>query len=219
MHYFMQHKFYPAIPDEIRSLIAQVKAPSTEGNRSTNVTNYDSYVYIPCYREAIDNNETKNSPYVSEGSFIGWNTTQMRRVCFRDVITLDTSLLANGNAKHTGSSEPIFGQSKGFYDADNNPNGVREYDVWYIDNNNACRIYLSAQTIRKKNLSPTTWITQGTERVGGWVSAGSYWLRSPITGTTYLFWYVANSGVTYANNADYWVGVRPCFSFYVATTE
>lgn len=219
MHYFMQHKFYPAIPDEIRSLIVQVKVPSTEGNRSTNVTNYDSYVYIPCYREAIDNNETKNSPYVSEGSFIGWNTTQMRRVCFRDVITLDTSLLANGNAKHTGSSEPIFGQNKGFYDADNNPNGVREYDVWYIDNSNACRIYLSAQTIRKKNLSPTTWITQGTERVGGWVSASGYWLRSPYTGGTNNFWFVYNNGVTSNYTALYWFGVRPCFSFYVATTE
>ena len=32
MHYFMQNKFYPAIPDEIRNLIAQVKVPSTEGN-------------------------------------------------------------------------------------------------------------------------------------------------------------------------------------------
>lgn len=220
MHYFMQNKFYPAIPNEIRNLIAQVKAPSSVGNKSTTVANYDSYIYIPCYREVVDSNETKGNPYAQEGSFISWNTTQQRRICFRDVITTDTSLLANGNAKFTGSSEPIFGQNKGFYDADTNVNGVREYDIWFVDNNTAAMIYLSAQTIRKRNLTPVVWITQGTERIGGWVGANSYFLRSPLTGNPSSFWFVYYYGVTSNyNGANYWSGVRPCFSFFANVTE
>ena len=219
MHYFMQNKFYPAIPNEIRNLIAQVKVPSSVGNKSTTVANYDSYIYIPCYREVVDSNETKGNPYAQEGSFISWNTTQQRRICFRDVITTDTSLLANGNAKFTGSSEPIFGQNKGFYDADTNVNGVREYDIWFVDNNTAARIYLSAQTIRKRNLTPVVWITQGTERIGGWVGANYYFLRSPFTGNTIHFWIVYTNGVTTNYNATNWYGVRPCFSFFANVTE
>jgi len=221
MHYFMQNKFYPAIPDEIRNLIVQVKVPSTVGNSSSTLANYDSYTYIPCLREVTPANDgtSKNEPYLSEGSCISWNTTQYRRICFRDVITLDTSLLANGNQKFTGSSEPIFGQNKGFYDADSNPNGVREYDIWYIDNNTASRIYLSAATLRKKNITPTVWITQGTERIGGWVGANNYFLRSPYAGATNYFWGVDYSGVTNYNSAYNWNGVRPCFSFYATITQ
>lgn len=219
MHYFMQNKFYPGIPDEISSLIVQVKVPSTTGSQSSNIANYDSYVYIPCYREMADNNDTKNAPYSNEGSFISWNTTNQRRLGFRDVITLDTSLQANGSAKFTGSNEPIFAQNKGFYDADNNPNGVREYDIWFIDNNTASRIYLSAETLRKKNITPTVSITQGTELLGGWVGAHYYFLRSPYTGNTNNFWIVNNSGATYYTNANYWSGVRPCFSIYATIDE
>jgi hypothetical protein len=220
MHYFMQNKFYPGIPDEISSLIVQVKVPSTTGSQSSNIANYDSYVYIPCYREMADNNDTKNAPYSNEGSFISWNTTNQRRLCFRDVITLDTSLQANGNAKFTGSSEPIFAQNKGFYDADNNPNGVREYDIWFVDNNTASRIYLSAETLRKKNITPTVSITQGTELLGGWVGAYSYFLRSPFAGYTNNFWIVYYYGATgnyYSANG--WNGVRPCFSIYATIDE
>jgi len=220
MHYFMQYKFYPAIPNEIRNLIVQVKVPSTTGSQSSNIGNYDSYVYIPCYREMADNNDTKNAPYSNEGSFISWNTTNQRRLGFRDIITLDTSLLANGNAKFTGSSEPIFAQNKGFYDADSNPNGVREYDIWHIDNNNVARIYLSAQTLRKKNITPTVAITQGTELLGGWCGAYTYFLRSPNTGNANNFWYVNLIGATNNySNANYWIGVRPCFSIFAQISQ
>ena len=215
MHYFMQNKFYPGIPDEISNLIAQVKVPSTIGNGSTSVSNYDSYVYIPCVREMDGQSGTG---YVSEGEKISWNTTNQRRLSFRDIITLDTSLLANGNAKFTGSSEPIFGQNKGFYDEETNPTGVREFDIW-ANGNNQAMIYLSAQTLRKKNITPNTRITSGTELLGGWIGADYYWLRSPNTGNATNFWFVNYGGATDYGNAYSYNGVRPCFSFYASISE
>jgi hypothetical protein len=216
MHYFLQNKYYPAVPDEYKSLIAQVKVPSTMGSNSTTVTNYDSYIYIPCVREMDGQSGTG---YVNEGEKISWNTTQQRRLSFRDVITLDSSLLANGNAKYTGSSEPIFGQNKGFYDAETNPNGVKEFDIWQNNNNSQAMIYLSAQTLREKNITPSTRITSGTELLGGWYGADGYWLRSPSTGYAIYFWSVYSHGATNNNGAYYWFGVRPCFSFYATITE
>lgn len=215
MHYFMQNKFYPAIPDNIRNLIAQVKVPSTTGSNSTNVSNYDSYVYIPCVREEDGQNGTG---YVSEGERIPWNTTNGRRLKFRDVITLDSSLNTAGNAVHTGANEPIFGQSKGFYDATTNPNGVKEFDIWQNGNNQAM-IYLSAETLAKKNITPNTRITQGTTLLGGWFGASLFWLRSPITGSTNFFWYVYSYGATNGSYASNWLGVCPCFSIFVVKEE
>lgn len=220
MHYFMQNRFYPAIPDEVRQLIAQVKVPSTMGSQSTNVANYDSYVYIPCLREEDGNN---GAGYALEGERISWNTTQGRRIKFRDVITLDSSLNSAGNPFHTGTSEPIFGQSKGLYNAETNPNGVKEFDIWLPNNNSQAMIFLSAETMRKKGITPNTRITQGTTVLGGWFGANIFWLRSPYTGNTNYFWNVNNSGVTsysgLSNYASYWHGVCPCFSIYAELEE
>ena len=216
MHYFMQNRFYPAIPDEVRQLIAQVKVPSTIGSQSTSVSNYDSFVYIPCLREEDGNNGVG---YANEGERISWNTTQGRRLKFRDVITLDSSLNSAGNPFHTGANEPIFGQSKGLYDANTNPNGVKEFDIWLPNNNAQAMVFLSAETLRKKGITPNTRITQGTTLLGGWFGANNFWLRSPHTGYTNIFWLVNYNGATGNINATNWYGVCPCFSIFAELEE
>jgi hypothetical protein len=210
MHHFMQERFYPAIPNTVRNMIVQVKVPSTVGGTATTVANYDSYVYIPCLRE-MDGNT--GAGYSSEGERIPWNITNGRRLKFKDIITLDTSLNASGNAVHSGANEPIFGQNKGFYEPDTNPDGVREFDIWQ-NGTNTGYIYLSAETLKKKQITPTTKITQGDTLLGGWVGAVIWWLRSPNTGYTYNFWYINTNGTTSNNIAYTYYAVCPCFSLY-----
>ena len=212
MHHFMQERFYPAIPNTVRNMIVQVKVPSTVGGTATTVANYDSYVYIPCLREMTGDN---GAGYSSEGERIPWNITNGRRLKFKDIIILDTSLNASGNAVHSGANEPIFGQNKGFYDPDTNPDGVREFDIWQ-NGSNTGYIYLSAETLKKKQIVPTTKITQGDTLLGGWVGAVIWFLRSPYTSYTTNFWNIGTYGATYnyVNGAGTYYAVCPCFSLY-----
>lgn len=61
----LNNRFYNAIPVAWRQLIKQVSIPSSEGNRSTNITNSDCYVGIPAVIEVSAS--YSSIPYSSEG--------------------------------------------------------------------------------------------------------------------------------------------------------
>ena len=268
MHYFMNHRWVPGVPNEYACLFATVLVKSTSGGGGSTIAAYSSIGYIPCRKEE---DGTNDSGYTSEmDSYVGkipWNNSNnATRLKFRDVFlnpphfdplptapsawstnwakyyvwdeatssykTLQSagysnapefvantffefsgSITLSGVAVHTGASEPIFGQSKGLYDYDTNPTGVREFDIWQNGNNQGF-IFVTAETAKERGLTLSTEVSQGTTVIGGWVGAGGYWLRSPNVGTTVNFWAVYNGGSLYYNGAGTWGGVCPCVSLY-----
>lgn len=213
-------RYYPAIPNEYRCMVARVKVPALMKQGETTIGNSDGYIYLPCMTEmnmmfSITGN---SAAYLGEGSIIPWNTTNGRRVKFRDVFTLDSSLNPSGNFLYSGTSEPIFGQGKGLYDTDNNPDGVKEYDIWY-NNVNTAYIYLSAETLKQKNLAPVFKITQGEKYIGGWYASTSYWTRSTSIDYPQFFNQVAGGGGHGHTYPTSYYGVCPCFSIYAELTE
>ena len=269
MHYFMNHRWVPGVPNEYACLFATVLVKSTSGGGGSTIAAYSSIGYIPCRKEE---DGTNDSGYTSEmDSYVGkipWNNSNnATRLKFRDVFlnpphfeplptepsawstnwakyyvwdeatssykTLQNagysnapefvantffefsgSITLTGVAVHTGASEPIFGQSKGLYDYDTNPTGVREFDIWQNGNNQGF-IFVTAETAKERGLTLSTEVSQGTTVIGGWVGAGSCWLRSPGVGYTSYFWNVSyNGGVSNFSYASTWYGVCPCVSLY-----
>ena len=215
MYNFSQNRVYYGLPSKLRGLIKQVGIPSTAGNKSTTVNLYNSYMYIPSYNEMFGNG--------SEGrviSFLAMNSNgwSAKRLYFKDIIVPKDSLTSGGFAKYrtdfTDANEPVFGtnSNKGLYDEDTNPSGVKEGDIWQKDNAIGY-IFVSAETMRKKNLNASKTVSKNGVIYGGWISATSTWLRSPSTGNTTTFYYVTSSGASNtSNSANYTVAVLPCFT-------
>lgn len=73
----LNNRLYNAIPSQIRSLIKQVKVPSSLGAMSTEVETSDCYITIPACIE-VDSTMT-TEPYINEGSAISYMATNEDR--------------------------------------------------------------------------------------------------------------------------------------------
>lgn len=78
LNLFLNSRLYKAIPMQIRSLIKQVKVPSSVGDASSEVETSDCYITIPACIE-VDPTMT-TSPYTNEGSSISYMTTNESRI-------------------------------------------------------------------------------------------------------------------------------------------
>lgn len=196
MRTFMNARLPNALPTVWRSLLKKVKISATEGNKSTNVLVSEDWFYLPCLREMGGSND---SPYNAEGVIISWFTSDIRRAKFRGKIIPDDATY------YTNSSDPSL---------DSNVT-IKSGDVWKQNGNSNCYIYATDEEVRYYGLSKSV-----AANIGGyWVSACSYWERSPYVGTTHTFWNVSSLGAntTYGNyygynTASYSFGVCPCFS-------
>ena len=213
MYNFCQNRVLPGLPQELQLLIKQVKVPATAGDKLTTIANTDSYVYIPSYNEMFGSG--------SEGRLIPWLPNDARwapkRLYFYDIIVPSTALTSSGAAKYTTAystaNEPVLGAGKGLYDADTNPDGVREGDIWQA-NNTTGYIFVSADTIRKNNMSVDLKVYLDGVVYGGWKVAAITWLRSPHINSTYGFSSVSTYGAANggSGNANFSYGVLPCFT-------
>lgn len=191
MRTFCNNRLKAALPTVWGSMIKQVKISASAGSQSSEIIVSEDFVYLPALKE-VDNGQT-NTVYVSEGDFISWYTSNIRRAKFRGRIIPDD---AN---RYTGASDP---QTISSYT-------VKPGDVWQPNGgNNTNYIFVSRQEIDRFGLS-----TKGTPtEAGGWVSANAWWLRSPNVGYSTGFWGVGTSGNTYYYGAYGSYGVCPCFS-------
>ena len=76
---FLNDRLYKAIPEQIRSLIKQVKVPSSIGDGSTDIDTGDCYITIPACIEVYPT--MTGTPYISEGksiSYMGTNDSRKR---------------------------------------------------------------------------------------------------------------------------------------------
>ena len=217
MYNFSQNRVYLGQPAKLRGLIKQVGIPSTAGNKSTTVNLYNSYMYIPSYYEMFGSG--------SEGrviSFLAMNGANWsaKRLYFKDIIIPNDALTLNGYAKYrtdfTDANEPVFGSNSnlGVYDAETNQTGVKEGDIWQKDNSTGY-VFVSVDTMRKKNLSPSKTVSKNGVIYGGWISASNTWLRSPYPGYTNYFYNITTTGATSYNYSSYagnTYAVLPCFT-------
>ena len=184
-------RLYNALPTVWKSMIKKVKVNASAGSQSSEILISEDYVYLPAVKE-VDNGQT-STVYVSEGSFISWFTSNIRRAKFRGVIIPDTATY------YTTSSDPNT------IDGSN----VSIGDVWQPNGGtNTNYVFVSNQEIARCGYTVYGTATD----VGGWVSAYHWWLRSPYVSSSTYFWIVNSSGGTYNSYAYYTYGVCPCFS-------
>ena len=189
MRTFLANRIYPALPTVWQSMIKQVKINASAGNKSTEILISDDYVYIPSLTEM---NNSKDEPYVSEGTYISWFTSDPMRLKYKGILVPDDSTY------YSDASDPSTNTA---YD-------IQPGDRWKKSGGQGY-VYVSQDYVTKYGITPDVTASIG----GGWVSASNWWLRSPYVGSTAHFWYVHNNGgLNGSSNASYSHGVCPCFS-------
>lgn len=189
MRTFMNARLPDALPTVWRSLLKKVKISATAGNKSTNVLVSEDWFYLPCLREMGGSND---SPYNAEGAIISWFTSDIRRAKFRGMIIPDDVTY------YTHSSDPTL---------DSNVT-IKSGDVWKQNGNSTCYIYATDEEVRYYGLSKSV-----AANIGGyWVSACSYWERSPHVAYSTSFWYTSANGISAGYAASNAYAVCPCFS-------
>lgn len=188
MRTFLNSRLKEALPTVWQSMLKQVKINASAGNKSSEIVISEDYIYLPCTTEMSNNT---SEPYASEGTYISWFTSDLKRLKFMGIIVPDD---ATG---YTNASDPSTDASV----------TIKAGDVWKV-NNGAGHVYVEQDYLDKYAITPAYTASIG----GGWIAAPLWWLRSPsVTGTT-NFWVVALNGSmnhTYASNSS---GVCPCFS-------
>ena len=192
MRTFLNDRIKAALPTVWQSMLKQVKVNASAGNKSTEIVISDDYVYLPCTTNMSNNT---SEPYVREGAYISWYTSDILRLKFMGiVIPDDASYYTNAQ-----SSEPSTDTS----------NNVKAGDVWKLGGNGIGYIYVTQDYLDQYGVTPK--FTAGIG--GGWIEAPGWWLRSPIVTYATAFWFVTNYGNMNANlAADDSLGVCPCFS-------
>ena len=191
MRTFLNTRIKAALPTVWQSMLKQTKINASAGNKLTEIVISDDYVFLPSTTEMSNNNQ---EPYVSEGSYIPWFTSDILRLKFMGIKIPDNASYYTNAA----GSEPSSDTS----------NNVKAGDVWKIGGNNIGYIYVTQDYLDKRGVTPKYTAAIG----GGWIEAPPWWLRSPyVTNTTY-FWHVNGYGGMYSYGASYSFGVCPCFN-------
>ncbi len=195
MRSFLNGRFYDAIPTVWKSIIKNVRVPSTAGDQSTEIIYAYDNIYLESYN-ALSNNNT--SPYVDESDYITWYTSNQLRAKYLGQIIPDDATY------YTTASEP---STLG--------NTVNAGDCWQP--NGGSNVNYIAITLDEYNKLPWTNTNtyHGTATQDGtlvWCSSCGWWLRSPYAGNSTNFWYVTTSGTLNSNGASTLYGVVPGFS-------
>ena len=191
MRSFLNGKFLSALPITWQSMLKTVKINASAGNQSHEILISEDKVYLAANREV---GGYTTSPYIDEGTIIDFFTSNASRMKFRGrIIPEDVTF-------YTSATEP----------SEISTNDVTEGDIWINTSKDSIGyMYVSQDEIDKYNLSPFATAKIG----GGWISASSWWERSPYVSGTASFMYVYTSGYpTSGNIASNTNGVCPCFS-------
>lgn len=190
MRAFCNTRLYEALPTVWQSMLKKVKISASAGNNTTEILTSEDYIYLPCYTEMSN---TQSGIYPSEGDYITWFTSNPSRAKFRGRIIPD------GASYYSSSSDPSTVST----------NDVKEGDIWInTGNQSIAYMYVKQDEIDKFNITPSYTASIG----GGWVSAHTWWLRSPFVGYTTNFLNVSTYGGCGSSGASSSYGVCPCFS-------
>ena len=190
MRTFLNSRIKAALPTVWQSMLKQTKINASAGNKLTEIVISDDYIFLPSTTEMSNNT---SEPYVSEGSYIPWFTSDALRVKFMGIIVPENASYYTNAA----GAEPSADTS----------NNVKVGDVWKVGGGQG-HIYATQDYIDKNGLTAAYTAAIG----GGWVAAPGWWLRSPVVTYAANFWVVSNYGDMGYNGASLSYGVCPCFN-------
>lgn len=187
---FMNTMAYNAMPICWKALIKKVKINASIGNMQDEIKTSEDFMYLPSYTEVAN---VQSSPYVNEGSYISWFTTNASRLKFRGRIVED------GVTFYTAASDPSAVST----------NNIKAGDIWInTGNSNVGYMYVTQEELSKNGITPDYTASIG----GGWVAADSWWLRSPYIGSATGFMFVTGYGNATTTNAAYTYALSGGFS-------
>ena len=117
----LNNRLYNAIPSQVRSLLKQVKIPSSVGGMSTEVDTCDCYIALPAVIE-LDSTMTRE-PYINEGTAIPYMTTPESRMRAYDGGDYASYWTRSPNDQYTSyvwqinEAGKLYGYTSPYYDA------------------------------------------------------------------------------------------------------
>ena len=190
MRTFLNTKVYDAFPDAWKLILKKVKINASAGSQSTEIILSEDYIYLPLYTELSNN---QGEPYVSEGSYIPWFTSDSSRCKFLGQIIPEDATYYSGNTDPTSLTS----------------SNVKPGDIWRKSNVNY--IYIPAD-VKDKHYYIDSGKIDASDG-GLWLGSYWWWERSPYAPTSAGFMFVYASGCPYGSiGASSTYGVVPCFS-------
>lgn len=97
---FLNDRFYNGFPPQIRGLLKQVTVSSSVGNRSSELSTSECFIYLPALVEMTNKAPANNEPYISEGFTISYMTTDAMRKRAYDTSDYADYWLRSPNAEY-----------------------------------------------------------------------------------------------------------------------
>lgn len=164
-------RIFDALPIELQTIIKEVKIPSSAGNMSKDIVNAECKVYLNSLIE-VDYTAT-SEPYVNEGNPISWHVDGSSENAYGSTMT--------ANATRIKFKGRIIDDNARYFFSDSDPyiipsNNIIPGDIWVntSESPNNGYIFISQEEIDCLGIAPSV-----AEISGGWISADTYWLRSP----------------------------------------
>lgn len=203
MRSFCNGRVFDAMPTELQAMIKAVEINTTSGSKSTSIITSEDKIYLQSYREL--GASTTDAGYISEVGTsinpISWFTSNPQRVKFKGKTRKysgDSSVTI-----YTASQEPAV-----LYQTD-----INQGDIWiHSGNSNIGYIFLTQTELDHYGITADI-AADSNYASGGWISASTWWERSPGLSTTTGFYNVGSNGALYDGGASYVGGVVPSFSF------
>lgn len=190
MRTFMNDRLRYALPTVWQSMLKKVKINASAGNTLSEIVISEDYMYLPSITEMRNDS---GEPYVSEGYYIPWYTSDTLRIKFMGL------KLPADHSYYSDASDP----------STNTAYTIKEGDLWRVNNGGDGYIYVSQEYLDRHVLTPAKTASIG----GGWIVAVWWWMRSPLVGYSTYFWLVYPTGGCYGYHAgNSSGGVCPCFS-------
>jgi len=198
---WMKTRLVKALPIEWQSIVETVKIASNGGQANPSAMPViETKMYLPSYKELSSSGINEDFSEYKTGV---WFTSDTKTtIKFKSVVRNNGATFNSTTGigtVYTGSTNPLTVAA----------NDCEAGDVWYVSNSVIC-VCMTTTAATMRGVS-----TYG-DTVGNlcWVSSLSayWWLRSPNSGYSYIFWNVnPYGGFHYANAADSG-GLAPCFS-------
>lgn len=198
MRKFVNNRAYSAIPTVWKSMIKNVRIPTSAGNKSTEIVYAYDNIYLESYTAFFN---STSIPYIDESHYIPWFTSNQLRGKFRGFIIPDDANY------YTSSEEP----------STNTANFVKPGDCWQPNGGeNINYILVTAEDYERLPWTSTN-NKHGTYTQDGlyvWITSNSFWLRSPYITSSQGFFGVSDNGcsTTYYANANAIIVITVCFS-------
>ena len=191
MRVFTNSMVRNALPTGWQSLLKQVKISASAGSQSSEIIVSEDYVYLACYTELSNN---QSAPYVSEGEYITWFTSNNSRMKFRGQIIPEDSVFYTDTTDPTSLSTST----------------VKHGDIWV---KSGVGYYYIPEDIYTKHVYAFETANNIAASDGGyWLRAQYWWGRSPVATNSTYFWGVSSYGNMYDYVASDTIAVVPCFS-------